>query len=481
MKKTAIVLCLFAVAACDAGSPTQPNPNPPTSKDGGSDHCPCGPDGGSLQDASQPDPTEAGSNESSTNTPEVPRPYIPADINHILINGQSNAVALNAIPTTLTQPYHNVSFNTGVMPMTNCIGNDGCQVYQSPSSFIPLVEGDTFFNGGQNETAGASIANEITRLSPSHVSLVSNHGRSGNTYSCLRKIVCNYKPGYLSPFAQGMMEVQSGKDIAAGMGKSYTVRAVMSIHGESDHYGYAAGTPEFPMDSPTGVIADYGEGMEEWQRDYQQGIQAITSQSDTIPLFISQISAWGASPISVVAQMQLEAHIRSKGKVILVTPGYFMPFQSDCRHYTAEGQMQLGKYFARAYKRVVIDGLTWNPVRPKKITISNNKVYVKYFVPAPPLVLDTTLLTNPGDYGFRYDVDGVAVPITNVEVESSDTIVISFDREVSAGTLFYAQNQVAGCATVRGNVRDSDTSAAETGYPMYNWGVMFMNKVPYSE
>lgn len=475
MKKIGIVFLIAIIAACDAGSPTQPVPGnlPP---DGGTIPC-CGTDGGPLP----PSMPDAGSNESSTNTPEVPRPYVPKDINHILVNGQSNAVALNSIPTTLTQPYNNLSFNTGVMPMTNCIGNDGCQIYQSPSSFIPLVEGDTFFNGGQNETAGASIANEITRLYPSHVGLVSNHGRSGNTYSCLRKIVCNYKPGYLSPFAQGMMEVQSGKDIAAGMGKSYTVRAVMSIHGESDHYGYAGGTPEFPMDSPTGVINDYGDGMMEWQRDYQQGIQEITGQTDTVPLLISQISAWGASSKSVIAQMQLDAHIKSHGKVILVSPGYFMPFQTDCRHYTADGQRQLGAYFARAYKKVVIDGLTWNPVRPRKIVINSNRVLVQYYVPVPPLVLDTTLLTDPGNYGFSYEVDGVPATITNVAVESGDTIALSFDGQVQPGMLYYAQNQDAGCATVRGNVRDSDKSAVETGFPMYNWGVMFMNKVPYSE
>lgn len=477
MKKIGLVFVLI-LAACDTGQPAKPGFNPTTIPDGGvSSPVSDGgkrmlPDGGMAED-------DSGADWDPVVSPR--RPYHPADINHILVNGQSNAVALNAIPTSLTQPYHNVSFNTGVMPMTNCIGNDGCTVYETPSSFLPLVEGDTFFNGGRNETCGAAFANEVTRLFPSHTALVSNHGRSGNTYSCLRKIVCNYKPGYLSPFAQGMMEVKSGKEIAAGLHKSYRVQAVLSIHGESDHYGYAAGTPEFPMDSPTGPINDYGEGLMEWQRDYQQGIQEITGQTDMVPLLISQISAWGGATKSEVAQFQLEAHIKSHGRVILVSPGYFMPFQTDCRHYTAQGQLQLGKYFARAYKRAVIDGLPWNPVRPKRITIDNGKLDVQYYVPVPPLVLDTTWITNPGDYGFKYEVNGVALTITDVRVTSFDMITISFTEAAQPGILYYAQNQTAGCATVRGNVRDSDNSAAETGFPMHNWGVLFMEKVPYQE
>lgn len=406
---------------------------------------------------------------------EAPRPYVAKDINHVLLTGQSNAVALNADITSRTQPYGNLSFNTGVMPMNACSG-EGCASYQTPTHFIPLVEGDSFFSGSPVETAASSFANEVSRLFGSHTSLVSNHGRSGNTYSCLRKGSCNYKPGLLSAFSQGLMEVQSAMNIAASMNKSYIVRAVLSIHGESDHYSYASNITEFPLPGTDGTpnkIRDYSDGMLEWQSDYEVSVKEITKQGDMIPLFISQVSGWSGAKISVVAQMQLDAHLRAPGKVILVAPGYSLPFQSDCRHLTGDGQRTLGRYFAKAYKKVIIDGLTWNPVHPKKIIRQGNQLVIQYHVPSPPLVLDTESISDPGNMGYEYS--DTSAHITKVAVTAPDTITITFSATLNPGTLSYAQNQpVSGCTGVygaRGNVRDSDS-------PDHNWGVLSITSVP---
>ncbi len=474
LRKFIFVASSVCLLACDEGEPGR-GPNggvfSPDSKNPGTDvPASTNPNSGPSVDAGTPDDP----------APEKPRPYLPKDINHILFAGQSNAVALNATPTTFTQPYSNVSFNTGVMPMTGCSG-EGCSTFQKPSSFVPLIEGDYFFGGSFVETACSSFANEVSRMSAGHTSLVSNHGRSGNTYSCLRKGGCNYKVGLLSPFTQGMMEVQAGKEISATLNKSYVVRAVLSIHGESDHYSYASNIEEFPLPGTDGTpnkIKDYTDGLLEWQSDYENGVKEITNQTDEVPLFVTQVSGWSGTKVSVVAQMQLDAHIRSNGKVMLVAPGYSLPFQNDCRHLTTEGQIRFGKYFARAYKRVVIDGLTWNPVRPQKITRQGNQLMIKYYVPTPPLVLDTDLIPDPGNLGYEYTDNTVTSPqITNVSVTAPDTVTITFNSVLKAGgTLSYAQNQpVSGCTGVygaRGNVRDSDEA------PVYNWGVLFITSVP---
>lgn len=458
--------CLL-LTGCVVSRIPDPEPNPVTSND---------PPIGSKQKDSGTDvaiESSVPSVDASVPDVEAPRVYVAKDINHILLAGQSNAVALNADITSRTQPYSNLSFNTGVMPMTACSG-EGCAAYQVPTHFIPLVEGDSFFSGSPVETASSAFANEVSRLFNSHTSLVSNHGRSGNTYSCLRKGTCNYKPGLLSAFAQGMMEVQSAKDIAQSMNKSYTVRAVLSIHGESDHYSYASNISEFPLPGTDGTpnkIRDYSDGMLEWQSDYETSIKEITNQEDMIPLFISQVSGWSGAKVSVVAQMQLDAHLRAPGKVILVAPGYSLPFQSDCRHLTGDGQRTLGRYFAKAYKKVVIDGLTWNPVHPKKIIRQGNELVIKYHVPNPPLVLDTDSISDPGNMGFEYNSNS----ITKIAVTAPDTITITFASTLMHGTLSYAQNQpVSGCTGVygaRGNVRDSDS-------PDHNWAVLSITPVP---
>ena len=73
--------------------------------------------------------------------------YVDFDVNHVLITGQSNAVSNGGSPPlAAAQPFTNLMFNTGVMPMTQCDDGNGCKAYQTPTSFVPLVEGDNFFD-----------------------------------------------------------------------------------------------------------------------------------------------------------------------------------------------------------------------------------------------------------------------------------------------------------------------------------------------
>ena len=167
---------------------------------------------------------------------------------------------------TNVQPFTNLMFDTGVMPMTTCDGN-GCDAYQTPNAFVPLVEGDQFFNYSV-ETPANGIADEISYLAAQkfefgaragypakHDVLASVHGRSGNTYWCLRKGFCQYNAdrGHMSPFAQGMMEVASARRSPRPPARRTSSAPSSPIHGESDHYAYADGTPEFPLPGTDGV------------------------------------------------------------------------------------------------------------------------------------------------------------------------------------------------------------------------------------
>ena len=430
--------------------------------------------------------------------------YVDYDINHVLVTGQSNAVCNGGDPPlTLTQPFTNLMFDTGVMPMTNCNG-DGCKAYLPPSSFMPLVESGQFFNY-KVETSGNGIADEVSHLAiqkfefgvhagypAKHDVLISIHGRSGNTYSCLRKGFCDYNlaRGHISPFGQGMSEVQSAKTIAAAAGKTYVVRAAVAVHGESDHYSYVTGTQEFPLNGTDGTpnkIKDYGDGLVEWQEDYQASVQAITGQVQPVPLLISAISGWTSTRTSKVAQWQLDAHIRTAGKVVYVTPAYPMTVRDDCLHFDNQGYRRLGEYFAKVYARLVFAHETWEPVRPKLISRAGNVVTVQYYVPAPPLTLDTAHVTKADNYGFDFVDNGTMVAISSVAVTAADTVTITLAAVPSGANmrLRYAQNQngnptvgcigngVAYAGGARGNVRDSDATPSRYGYDLWNWGANF--------
>lgn len=435
--------------------------------------------------------------------------YVDYDVNHVLITGQSNAVANGGTPIlTITQPFTNLMFDTGVMPMTNCNG-DGCDTYQTPTSFVPLVESDQFFDY-KVETAANGIADEISHLAAlkfefgaragypvKHDVLASMHGRSGNTYGCLRKGFCKYNAdrGHMSPFAQGMQEVASAKALAAAAGKTHVVRAVVAIHGESDHYSYVAGTQEFPLPGTDGVpneIKDYSDGLVEWQVDYETSVKAITGQAQGVPLFISAISGWTSTRTSAIAQWQLDAHIRAPGKVVYVTPAYPLSVLGDCLHFDSTGQRRLGEYFAKAYARVVLGGSTWEPVRPKSISRGGSVITVTYHVPAPPLTLDTVHVTNPGNFGFDFVDNGTLVAISSVALTAPDTVTITLAAAPSGVNmrLRYAQNQDVDPATrcigpgtvygggARGNLRDSDATPSRYGYDLWNWGANFDVVIP---
>jgi hypothetical protein len=441
----------------------------------------------------EPAPREPGASGSSSGSPNPdappgpngqPRiPYVPRDVNHILFTGQSNSVANAAKPVlSTTQPYQNLMFSSGVMPASGCDGA-GCRRYDKPSSLVPLVEGDTFFY--PVETPSAGMANQITSMKNEHRVLVTLHGRSGNTYWCLRKGGCNYKPGYISPFEQAMDEVRDAKALTAAANQSYVVRAAATVHGESDHYSYTLGLDEFPLDGTNGepkAITSYADALIEWQADYESSVRAILGQTEAVPLFVTQISGWNDTRYSKVAQFQLDAHVRAPGKVILVGPAYPIEIASDCRHFTSHGERRLGEYIAKAYARTIIDGIPWEPVRPKDVKRAGATVTVTFHVPAPPLVLDTERVVQAASYGFDYEEAGGPVPITNVAISGPDKVTITLAR-AAAGRLTYAQNQVPQTcigseAGARGNLRDSDATPSKSGYDLHNWAVHFDVAVP---
>lgn len=471
-------------------------------------------DGGGTVDAGRDAEIDAASDAGVDADADAAPPFVDYDVNHVLLAGQSNSVGNSGTPVlSTTQPYANLRFDTGVLSMKGrpsdanlgCDG-EGCSVYETPTGFLPLVEGDQYFDYAV-ETPASGLGNEISMLAtaryglPKHDVLVSAHGRSGNTYWCLRKPVtpiagtknsmCDYKAGYLSSYSQGLMEVTSGKTLAAAAGKSYVVRAVAVVHGESDDDAVANGGWELPLDAhdgTPGAIASYTDALLEWQRDYETDIRAITGQAEPVPLFVSQLSGWTHGPFSRVAQEQLDAHVKAPGKVVLVGPSYHLALdKTDCLHFTNAGERRLGEYFAKVYAEVVFAKKTWEPVRPKTITRAGSVITVELHVPKPPLVIDHLEVAAATNEGFTYvDDAGAGAPaIANVAIVSPTQVAITLTQApTSTGRrLRYAMNQVKDACVgtpegARGNVRDSDDTPSRTGTPLHNWAVNFEIAVP---
>lgn len=390
------------------------------------------------------------------------------DVNHVLSTGQSLSVGSGgAPPLTTAQPYDNRMFVTGVMA-----GGTGL------TSLVPLVEGDVIPGGSTPvETMSSSLANLVTKLAReqallaqpegrrTHDLLVSAHGVGGTAYAGLKKGT--------TPYANGMAQAKAGMDAAAALGKTYAIRGVTTVHGESDHLANNAA---------------YEASLVEWQKDYEADVSALTGRAGTLPLFQTQMSSWTrlGSTGSAIPHAQLAAHANNPGKIVLVGPKYHLPYTADGVHLSNHGYRHMGEDYAKAYRRVVVEGGAWEPVRPRSVTRAGNVITITFHVPAPPLVLDTTRVTNPGNYGFAYLDDAAAKPtIASVAVVGADQVQITLSAAPTGGNrrVTYAATGPLGAnggptTGPRGNLRDSDATPSRGGYDLFNWCVHFRADVP---
>jgi hypothetical protein len=377
-----------------------------------------------------------------------------ADVVHLLITGQSLSTGYGSEVVSTMQTYFNLSFNTGVR--AGAMGLTG---------FIPLVETS---DGMHGETIASGMANlagalwEAEGFAPRDF-LVSAHGVDGAPYSAIKKGT--------EAYAAGLAQVTAGKAIAEAGGKTYEVRAVAAIHGESDHIG-------FPPDGNP----DYGAALLEWRADYEADIQAITGQTAPVRLFYCQMSSWTAldmAPRSRIPELQRQVAADDPERFALVGPKYFLAY-TDGVHLTGASERWLGEYYAKALARVYLAGEPWLPLTPTAAKIDGNDVVVDFAVPVPPLVFDTTLVSDPGAYGFSFVDMGQFTPsIAAVELTGPAQVTVTLAGPPGPGArLGYAISGEPGAPAgpttgPRGNLRDSDAAVSLSGSPLYNWAVHF--------
>jgi hypothetical protein len=151
---------------------------------------------------------------------------------------------------------------------------------------------------------------------------------------------------------------------------------------------------------------------------------------------------------------------------------------------TATSEEILGEYYAKAYISTIIEEKPWEPLRPLSVSISGKHVTIDYHVPVAPLVLDTSRVSNPGDYGFAYSDDSTSPPtITQVSLAGPARIRITLSGAPQAPPghrhLSYAYKGRVGSPAgprsgPRGNLHDSDaTTSRWNAQPLPNYSVAF--------
>jgi hypothetical protein len=341
--------------------------------------------------------------------------------------------------------------------------------WENSTAFEPIRE---YADGVTGETTASSWALALrkwfvmnTNLNPRLLATVCGFG--GVPYASLKKGTATYN--------KAIALISKTKAIADSQGLKHVVHSLMIAHGES-------------QDNTT--QAEYLAMMNEWVSDYQTDILAITGQTIKPMCFIGQMAGSGAGVTPHINLAQLEAH-ETNPNICMVGPKYVHQPYFDVYHMLAPGYVKQGEYEARA-ERFWLQGYKWQPLRPVSIVASGLNTAVKYnnvvdgdhTTPGPigNLVIDKTLLSDPGNCGYSYS-DGTVITGVTLGADGKTVNIATATPPTVGATLSCALqtnlNQPQNSIGRRSNIRDSDTRDMSRfdGAPLYNWSVMFSKPI----
>lgn len=390
--------------------------------------------------------------------------------------GQSLSIgAMGKDALTISQPFGNLTFAAG--PKTTLTGNGhGGNNQSAMDAFKPLVEDNLSpdANSSRGETVCSGTVNGAVELaivesgiSPaSLVMFASACGKGGETILNLLKTsapeVSEIPDATQNYYANFINHVTRAKAVATAMGKEFVVTSINWTQGEADS-GMA--------------LATYKGHLVTLIADMQADVKAITGQSISPHILLNQQASGVASGSTGGPPQAAFELARDREDCHLCGPIYHLPVASDGTHLTNVGYARLGRYFARALKSILVDGLKPLQFRPVSAVLKGSKVYVRFDVPTPPMVLDYDALAATTNAGFAVRDDNGTCPITGVSVAADGvTLVIALDAPPAANPVLRCGIDHLGAGLVINNggstnLRDSTADPIFVGgqtYPTWN-------------
>lgn len=393
--------------------------------------------------------------------PVAPAPVVEGitALHHIISSGQSLDIGVEADPQTL------LPLNYGRALMFGGNGGYAPGFYAGsaspPESVMPDSELSALVDGRSvhAETIGPRFMNGLIETGPGDLAyLYSAHGSNGQPYSGLKK-------GGTGPNYRNMLRAMLRAQYFAWLsGLDYRVPAMTFIHGEADR-----------ADSKATYLAK----ILELRADLEGDMRAITGRgADVLRMFLCQTSGWCSYGLltSAVPLAQLQCALDTPTLFTCIGPKYHLPYAAGAGvHILGAAQARWGEYYARAKARVDA-GTGWSPMYPLSASRSGTSVTVSINVPQGALAIDTTLVTNPGNFGVSYkDGAGAQVAVSGVTIAGS-SITFTIASAV-AGTVQFGMLNPAGSTPVsagpssgaRTCFRDSSTDVGADGQRLYNW------------
>lgn len=391
-------------------------------------------------------------------------PVLNAEIVGFICYGQSWSMGYDTDAIVSEQRYDSLMLDSGLMnnPVSNLV--------VSASSLSPLVEATVWNSPSQTQKCGETPCTAQTDIIKQL--LISENGLNP---SDIKYQIFSAAPGmgnksleelaYGTDYYNRLIDViTTANNLARAQGKVFVVPAISWAQGRA-----------------TSNDDTYYDQLEELRVHMDTDIKAITGQ--TIPV---KLIAWQAVFGSTTPKRFYDRYVYASEKYEnIICSGTFYNYEhvaNNNLHLTANSQDWLGTQFGIAYKRSIIDGEKFIPLKPKKVEVYGNIVYIDFYVPVKPLVFDTTLVAEVANKGFQIiDANSVEKTITAVEIVSPDRVkLVCSSNVVSTDHIVYGNvggTNYSPTTGKRGNLRDSQniiyTNHNNVALPCYNWCVVF--------
>lgn len=389
-----------------------------------------------------------------------------AEINMFIAYGQSWACGYDANAISTTQKYDNIMFDIGIKnnPLTD--------MDQTATSFIPMVEESTTSNGAGSQTTGETPVSAMCGMIKQLLQAENGYAYTDVKYQMLgncpgmgSKTLAQLEKGTIY-YNRLISQVQMAFDIASALGKKLVVQAFSWQQGE------------------LGKAGNYAECLEQLRADIDTDVKAITGQTQPVKCITWQTMLYTSGAAEDFYQRYVGASETYPNIICSGAAYQFKHVADNNLHLKSVDQDWAGAYLGLAYKRTIIDGTKFVPLKPIKAEIVGKSVYLKFDVPVKPIVFDTDTVTAADNKGFGLtNSGGTAKTISGVEIIAPDIIKITSSATIDeTDKISYGQNagdSFGPTSGNRGNVRDSQgetiicTAGNGETIPLHNWLVCF--------
>lgn len=363
------------------------------------------------------------------------------------INNYGQSLAAQSVPATAlttTQEYDNL----GLVAHST-----------SPTYTLPLTVANTqWSSGGESPMYGTAghlkelLAEEngLTYGINDYQLLCCNNGYGGYTMAQLCKGT--------APYTAVMSQVTSGLAMAAALGKSFAHAATIWTQGEAE-----------TSTSQAAVLA----ALLQLASDFNVDSRAITGQYSDSVFVMRQTTSTNRH----VALAELEAS-ETSSLIKLVCPMYQFSF-TDIYHIPATDSKWLGGYYGLALKRLLVDGVDWQPLKPVGHAVLGNVIDLIFNKTG--LVFDTTLVPAQVNQGFTVlNGSGSPITISSIAIVKPNRVRITCASAPASGwTISYGLAAAVGKGAYvggAGNLRDRQGDSivySAVSKPLHNWCVLF--------